>query len=517
MTETKQQDVPSDCPEEEQQCDEEASVDEEESDEYSPDRTDLSENNVGLYADLYFQIRFCDWSCNCQFCGPVLPKVFDIAKRERPEEEMKLISGLLLQEDGETPTSIPSLSVRNLSTFRRVEQDSSSTKSFDIARRWFHDCVEHHEACKAASTPVLPKRFLAISNQAAHPTVRLVVDSGLEGSYAALSHCWGTDKFLRLTTANVGEFEQDIPWISLPRSFQDAIKVCLELELSNIWIDSLCILQDRNDDWETQSFCMAKIYHDATVVIAASSAFGAHEGFLGLRKGYFDDCLISPDSNSRGLYAMSEIHTFDPDYGQTLNTRAWAYQERLLARRYLSFGQKELLWECESSWHCECGLCGTETSRDQAYYVWRNTIVSRYSVRALSVPSDRLPALSAIAQVFQAKLQDTYLAGLWKRDLLKGLCWSRGRRSDKYPDPPRGNIAPTWSWCAVEAPAYNCTSRSEFTPYSECLQAECTPPGINEFGEVKDGSITLRGPLVKAFVGLSARGINPGEYTIVGI
>ncbi|KAK8055000.1 hypothetical protein PG993_000227 [Apiospora rasikravindrae] len=458
MAETQKQESISDRPEEEQYGEDDW-VDEDDSDEYSSDRADLSENarrfaheysidspcpnfqNVGPIASSHFYVTFRDFSCNCQFCGPILPKVLDIAERERPGEEIRSIYGIVL-------------------------------------------------------------RFKPIS-------MNIVFTNGP----------WLEISLYSPTGCSMGIFAE-----KLPRRDQSLPGVRAVESMDRL----LCILQNSTDDWEMQSVCMAKIYQDATVVIAASSAHGAHDGFLGLRKQYFDDCLISPDSNSKGLYAMPEIHSYDPARGQTLSTRAWAFQERLLARRYLSFDQKELHWECELSWYCECGvsdwngnevdtyslrrLCGTATSQDQAYYFWRATIVPYYSERALSVTSDRLPALSAIARVFQDKLQDTYLAGLWKRDLLKGLCWSRGSIYDEHPDSPRGNIAPTWTWCAVEGPAYNQVFDAKFMAHSQCLGAECTPSGINDLGEVRDGFITLRGPLVKAFVGLSTDGINLGEW-----
>jgi hypothetical protein len=34
--------------------------------------------------------------------------------------------------------------------------------------------------------------------------------------------------------------------------------------------------------------------------------------------------------------------------------RAWVFQERLLAPRYLNFSQSELVWECANGTVCEC-------------------------------------------------------------------------------------------------------------------------------------------------------------------
>jgi hypothetical protein len=39
-----------------------------------------------------------------------------------------------------------------------------------------------------------------------------------------------------------------------------------------------------------------------------------------------------------------------------LAERAWAYQEKLLGRRFLSYEARELHWKCDKMWRCECGL-----------------------------------------------------------------------------------------------------------------------------------------------------------------
>lgn len=50
-------------------------------------------------------------------------------------------------------------------------------------------------------------------------------------------------------------------------------------------------------------------------------------------------------------------------------------------------------------------------------------IVENYSSRALTQVTDTLPALSGLANEFHRATGDTYVAGLWKGDILRGLCW----------------------------------------------------------------------------------------------
>lgn len=115
-----------------------------------------------------------------------------------------------------SPVFIASPRGRYLSTLRRVQKDPFSPECFNLARHWLRNCTKNHEACKLPYEAKLPKRVLKISATKGNPTVCLVTDSSLCGDYAALSHCWGKAKFLRLLTTNLTSLKRDIPWETLP-------------------------------------------------------------------------------------------------------------------------------------------------------------------------------------------------------------------------------------------------------------------------------------------------------------
>jgi hypothetical protein len=76
------------------------------------------------------------------------------------------------------------------------------------------------------------------------------------------------------------------------------------------------------------------------------------------------------------------------------------------------------------------------------------SIVEEYSAKMITHPTDRLPALSGIAQIMQERTGDEYIAGLWRRDLVAGLLWARvytRSRASTY-------VAPTWSWASFLGP-----------------------------------------------------------------
>lgn len=55
-------------------------------------------------------------------------------------------------------------------------------------------------------------------------------------------------------------------------TFRDAIRFARHISVPYIWIDSLCIIQDDEEDWVTESAQMASIYENAYIVIAATQA-----------------------------------------------------------------------------------------------------------------------------------------------------------------------------------------------------------------------------------------------------
>jgi hypothetical protein len=77
-------------------------------------------------------------------------------------------------------------------------------------------------------------------------------------------------------------------------------------------------------------------------------------------------------------------------------------------------------------------------SKTLAFPCWY-LLVQQYSGVYLRVPSDRLRAISAIVSEIHMATGFTYMSGLWKEDLNKGLIWRVAEEGEK--DPSRRIIA----------------------------------------------------------------------------
>jgi hypothetical protein len=224
-----------------------------------------------------------------------------------------------------------------------------------------------------------------------------------------------------------------------------------------LWIDSLCIVQDDLEDWRNESSLMYEVYKNALCTIAATASSDSRGGLFYRRtslvpsakfiddwKGkiyeVFDLGLCITEIDSAPLQRVSVSYSTSGRL-RLIKQRAWVLQERLLSPRVIHFGRKQLFWECDELCACETFPAGlpqttidlgkarlsswmktlaskpTDENNHLKLLLW-NLIVQQYTGMALTFGSDKLLALSGIAKYLQSILWGTYLAGLWKEDIL---------------------------------------------------------------------------------------------------
>ncbi|KAF4609811.1 hypothetical protein G7Y89_g15812 [Cudoniella acicularis] len=134
----------------------------------------------------------------------------------------------------------------------------SPSNSMPLVKQWLKDCAETHNCFDIYEESSLPTWLIYVGGE----NRRLVLSDGIEGclKYATLSHCWGTLKFPTMSQSNLVTFINEIPLEPIPKNFSDAIKAVQALTLDYIWIDSLCIIQDKDfDDWAKESAQMSSL------------------------------------------------------------------------------------------------------------------------------------------------------------------------------------------------------------------------------------------------------------------
>lgn len=420
-----------------------------------------------------------------------------------------------------------------------------SQETFENVTSWINECTEQHQACGPGQAFPLPKRVLDLMVR--EEDVVLYESNGQEAQYMCLSHCWGNSRALKTTNANIEEHKQGIPFEMLPRTFQDAVLFCKKMKIRYLWIDSLCIIQDNEADWQVESALMAQIYQHSYLTLAATASHSDEEGLFYKANQAFVFGVLQ-DGMPYQMHARPAIKHFD-DAQFPLFSRAWVFQERMLAPRVLHFGKQELWWECMESNQCECGgiNSGERLGSGQAKYRSKIThqqivatsslayltlrwhdIIEEYSELNLTKSRDKLTALSGIAQqmyfiresrqIKQRRVHHSgdrrYLAGLWSDTIVSDLLWFRkDHTTTSFPEKWR---APSWSWAALDGPIkyWDTTGRGlaeveTISPverrtsgnlaadhHVQVIAASTTPASHNLFGEIVGAHLRLRGCLL---------------------
>ncbi|KZL87036.1 het domain-containing protein [Colletotrichum incanum] len=423
------------------------------------------------------------------------------------------------------------------------DQDVSSTADskscLDLVKYWLHSCQNSHSSCDPESSKPLPTRVLDVN----YPNPKLVITSNLPRpveKYVALSHCWGSSQPLRTLNGNIEQHRNGIDLNILPQTFQDAIRLTRNLKFQYIWIDSLCIIQDDALDWEREAAKMAEVYGHAYLVLGASSASDGTEGFFSTRTLHWRGEVTVPSPaggkdvcriHYRPLLEHPMPNAVNPGSQGPLEKRGWTFQERVLAKRFVSFGRYELTWGCNSLWDCECDWVHArrgkrdeyfdlmlknsislypkidQMSEEGIYHNWRFAVASPYSARNLTYSHDKLVALSAITRTFHDRLDDVFLAGLWKKQLPRDMSWYCYHELEELES--QHTFVPSWSWVSVKGGVFWSMAIEGFRFEKTCrvIEAECTPASeINPFGSVTAGHVLLEGKLSPAHVQYHPKG-----------
>jgi hypothetical protein len=80
--------------------------------------------------------------------------------------------------------------------------------------------------------------------------------------------------------ANIKQYMRQVDSKKLPRTITDAVRCTQKLGLKYLWVDSLCIIQDSEEDQEKEIGRMSEIYKNSYVTISAAKAKSSVEGFL---------------------------------------------------------------------------------------------------------------------------------------------------------------------------------------------------------------------------------------------
>ncbi|KAI4286161.1 MAG: hypothetical protein L6R38_000143 [Xanthoria sp. 2 TBL-2021] len=301
--------------------------------------------------------------------------------------------------------------------------------------------------------------------------------------YLALSYCWGGTVNMRSLKENIHHREQHGLFIAdLPAVIRDAIAVTRRLKFEYLWVDSLCICQDDEQEWKNEAALMADIYGGSVFTISALSSPNANIGFLGPRPRSIVP-IGSMKFSGKGeehydgdrpllLFIRGIPQRLDIELTSgRLSRRGWPLQERILAPGVLHFGRDQVFWECnedhsmsETGNSIDKSLRLIDTSNDchntavnNNYPPLWHRLIQDFMRRDLSVFSDRLHAISGLAARLRkmGAITGRYVAGLWESELDVLLLWEKHQERLPSTVPVKKNTqVSTWSWAHVDRRNY---------------------------------------------------------------
>ena len=390
----------------------------------------------------------------------------------------------------------------------------------DIARRWLEECIHSHPQCGlSGGKPPLPTRVLDVGSEDSLESPRLYISGGKCERYATLSYCWGKLPIsMRTTTNTLNACLSGIQVHEFPATIRDAVNLTRALGIRYLWVDVMCIIQDSKEDWETESALMASTYQHSVVTIVASIARDVYEGCSPYRnKLALAPCVVASrraalSIQNRGRHVL---------YDKPVDRRGWTFQESQLGPRLLHCGGEQLSWECLTDLRSEVSPLqrvhpttpgsyffrppvSTQGFRDlakrqrQSNFAYWYQMVERYSDRALTYAGDKLPGIAGLADhfwnTFHTEYHDhglQYLCGLWKEDLLRGLMWRTAGTVSSFVYRP-----PSWSWTTLDTGvAHDAWVLDIRTFCAEVLEARAVVRGLNPYGQVASGKVTILGSI----------------------
>lgn len=341
----------------------------------------------------------------------------------------------------------------------------------------------------------------------------LGTSSSIDSRYATLSHRWTPNNPHTLTTSNLAELTTNGLRVSdLSNTFAEACITTHKMGLKYLWIDSLCILQDSGADKTVEIPLMGDYYGNAELNIAAATedigGLWRKREALATEPMRLPINIVLPDGRGTRQYILDITPVLEHS-GSHLDSRGWILQERLFPLRTLFFDPYWIAFDCAEMVAAEnCqegvlknGLTAEDTrmlskhfwsterdfslsttggairrignaavtrqkhirqgqsvnvdlkDRQQLYRLWFR-VVKDFTRRSLTFESDRLPAISALAERLGVIINDdTYVAGLWKNEIIRGLEWY-----NHFVTPYKGVTrapaakahAPSWSWASLE-------------------------------------------------------------------
>jgi hypothetical protein len=279
---------------------------------------------------------------------------------------------------------------------------------------------------------------------------------------------------------------------------------------------------------------MQRVYANGFCNISSASADGPEEGLFFDR----DVKLMEIPTRIRAAWKLDVEYTILSEFEEyiyaaldrePLYQRGWVIQERLLSQRNISFTRNMIFFECADTISCEMnpkgqlhwkvrwlpcfrnrtlefagidlnillGIRALKTKKEYLEY-WR-LVLKFYSAAALSFETDKMVALSGLAEGFYQRLGCQYLAGLWSESIYTeercDIAWIRVGDTSSRPTAYR---APSWSWVSLDSAIMHLSLHNRLQLLAILVDCSVNPETSPDcFRNCMNGAIRFKGLLLQ--------------------
>lgn len=352
---------------------------------------------------------------------------------------------------------------------------------------WLKECCfGDHPKCRGTLVSDAPRaaRLLEVFTDNGRHSLRLVSTGDLpqDTRYIALSHCWGGVAINSKTTReNVEAYFISIDIEMIPKTFQESVHITRALGIRYLWIDSLCIIQHDEDDWQREAAKMANVFRSAILTISATSAENSAQG-CGIAYPVRPSTQFSlprPNASAPSQLYMRQVDRGVPRYEYLdsgrdrlfrkypVHNRTWIFQEEILSRRILHTTHGLFIWQCATHVESEDAILSSNHSGEWGQ-TWRPLrshipdvsitgrtwwdLVRDFTHRALTKLDDNYAAIAGVIELYREITGDSPVLGLWRNDLILHLAWeAQYQRNSGHIFSPSGGFEaakrrPSWTW-----------------------------------------------------------------------
>ena len=303
-----------------------------------------------------------------------------------------------------------------------------------------------------------------------------IVESSIRCRFLALSYVWGGYQKFQSTKQNQSFLGQrySLRDAELPLTIRDAIDLVRKIRERYLWVDSLCITQDDDDHKMGQIRLMDQIYNNAVAVIVCATGENAEVGLVGFRS--FSRKWTQYTAAIQGLTVANyaeRTNTLEEIWGSKWRSRAWTFQEEMLARRQLTFTSNEVIFESaegefseqfhdvssrpphlersdEKDTHWTQSSLQRQFSSGKTFEEYTH-LISEYSARQMSYSTDALNAIEGVLAYLKSRFPGGFVYGLPYAYLNTALIWEPFGQVKRRRHPTSGApIFPSWSWAGWE-------------------------------------------------------------------